>query len=212
MNRRAITEQAKDAKREAILCAALDEFFDYGFRAAKMESIACRLGASKGTLYLYFGSKEEIFEALIQTIALPKINLVEQSLMQASSVQDGLSQLFAAAPNLIRHSSLPKVVKVLISDAFAFPKMVEHYRNCIVTKALNALTVLLATGCKRGEISLNNPALTAKLVVAPVVFSIIWTVVFESQDRATHLDVEAFIAEHQHQLFRSLGLIKEKSV
>lgn len=208
--KRAMSEQAKDKKREDILMAALDVFYHNGFNATKMDDIARRVELSKGGLYLYFDSKEEIFVALIQHIALPKVTLIEQGLAKATTVHQGLSRLFASAPYLVRHSSLPKVLKILISDAFIFPEVVEHYRNNIITKALTAITHLLKKGAQQGEIHTDNPELTARLVVAPIVFSVIWTVVFESRQSQTQLNVHALLAEHQAILFKGLGLQKDQ--
>ena len=67
---RARSEAAKDTRRQALLTAALDEFFERGFAAARMDDIARRAGFSKGTLYLYFDSKEALFASLIETFAL----------------------------------------------------------------------------------------------------------------------------------------------
>jgi len=55
-----------DARREVILDVASDIFLREGYASASMSSIAARLGGSKGTLYNYFKSKEELFEAYVQ--------------------------------------------------------------------------------------------------------------------------------------------------
>ena len=51
-----------DQRRQAIIDVALDVFREHGFERASMTMIAGRLGGSKGTLYGYFQSKEELFE------------------------------------------------------------------------------------------------------------------------------------------------------
>jgi AcrR family transcriptional regulator len=56
----------RDARREAILDVARDVFLEEGFAAASMSTIATRLGGSKGTLYNYFKSKDELFEAYVR--------------------------------------------------------------------------------------------------------------------------------------------------
>ncbi len=210
MKKRAISDDAKDARREQILMAALEQFYLNGFSATRMDAISNQLGISKGTLYLYFPSKEAIFEALIQSVALPKMNMIEQGLMQAESVQKGLARLFATAPYMVRHSPLPKVIKVLISDAFAFPEVIEHYRTNIISKALNALESLLKRGQASGEINIESAAMTARLVVAPVIFSVIWTVVFEKDKAESYLNVESLFAQHQRLLFAGLGISQEQ--
>ena len=68
MQQRARTEEAKNQRRQALLAAALDEFFERGFTAARMDDIAARADVSKGALYLYFNSKEALFAALVENL------------------------------------------------------------------------------------------------------------------------------------------------
>jgi AcrR family transcriptional regulator len=56
----------RDARREAILDVAREVFMDEGYAAASMSTIAARLGGSKGTLYNYFKSKDELFTAYVR--------------------------------------------------------------------------------------------------------------------------------------------------
>lgn len=207
--KRAISDQAKDVRREAILMAALEEFYINGFKATKMDAIAERANISKGALYLYFKSKEAIFEQLIVSIALPKMELIESAIKKSDGVEQGLNRLLTSMPYLIRHSPMPKVIKVLLSDAFAFPALVEFYRQNIINRGLHALSHLLAKGKQQGEIEIDDPEMTARLVVSPVIMSVIWTVVFESTNRETQIDLDAFFAQHKVILFRGLGIKKE---
>src|SRR6266550_6654530 len=63
----------KEARPAELLDAALDVFFEKGFAAARLEDIAARAGVSKGTVYLYFSSKEDVFDALVR--AIPQANV-----------------------------------------------------------------------------------------------------------------------------------------
>ena len=74
---RARSQTDKDARRQLLLQAALDEFFERGFAAARMEDIARRVDLSKGTVYLYFKSKDDLFRALIEEHALPNLETIE---------------------------------------------------------------------------------------------------------------------------------------
>ena len=60
-----------EARRQAILEAALHMFAEHGFEAARLDDVAARAGVAKGTLYLYFASKEALFEALIRNAVAP---------------------------------------------------------------------------------------------------------------------------------------------
>src|SRR5262245_48834207 len=66
----------KEARPAELLDAALDVFFEKGFAAARLEDIAARAGVSKGTVYLYFNSKEDVFDALVRAIPQAKVEEV----------------------------------------------------------------------------------------------------------------------------------------
>src|SRR5262245_51987950 len=70
--------QESEARRRAILEAALVEFAAHGFAAARLDDVARRAGIAKGTLYLYFADKEALFEALVQGAIRPLIDNLQQ--------------------------------------------------------------------------------------------------------------------------------------
>lgn len=209
--KRAISDTAKQARRQAIITAALEAFYQQGFTATRMEDIAKAAGVSKGTLYLYFQSKEAVFVALVEQIARPRIQAIEAFIDKAEDTFTGIDILCRQIPILIRQSPIPKLLKVLISDAKAFPDVVENYRTNIVDHALSALTRLLEKGVARGEIKVESPALTARLIVAPMILSVIWTMVFETEKPDTHLDINALMQQHKTLLHRALHLSTEHS-
>src|SRR2546430_11962234 len=67
----------KDDRPAEILSAALDCFAERGFAATRLDDIAARAGVSKGTLYLYFPGKEELFKALVREELLPNVERLE---------------------------------------------------------------------------------------------------------------------------------------
>ncbi|QGX39726.1 TetR/AcrR family transcriptional regulator [Permianibacter aggregans] len=202
---RARSPEAKDERRAVLLQAALDEFFERGFTAARMDDIARRAGVSKGALYLYFDSKEQMFSALIDTVALPNLALIEQKLAQAASAREALFGLLAMLPKVLQRSSLPRLAKILIGDANHFPDMVRAYRERMIERGLKALTGLVERGNTNGEWQVANPALTARLIMAPALFAGIWQVVFQRPDEKP-LDVDALFAQHAELLARALGV------
>ena len=72
-----LPRRRKDTRPAELLDAALDVFAEKGFAAARMEDIAARAGAAKGTLYLYFPSKEAVFEALVRSLIVPNLDRAE---------------------------------------------------------------------------------------------------------------------------------------
>ena len=201
--RRARTEEAKDERRLAFVRAALDEFFDRGFSAARMDDIAKRAGLSKGALYLYFSSKEELFKSIVEEYAVPNVERIEAMAQSAPSALAGIEMIAKLAPELVRQSDIPKVMKVLVGDATMFPEIVRAYRRNVLERILGALSAMLARGHEAGEIHAPDPALTARLIIAPVALSGLWHVMF-GNDRKARVDLDALFSLHANML--ALGL------
>ncbi len=72
----------KESRPNELLEAALELFVERGFAATRLEDVASRAGVSKGTLYLYFESKEELFKAVVRSGILPVIENAESMVGQ----------------------------------------------------------------------------------------------------------------------------------
>src|ERR671927_705925 len=68
----------KDARPGEILAAALSCFAERGFAATRLDEVAARAGVTKGTVYLYFPSKEELFKAVVREALVPNIRRFEE--------------------------------------------------------------------------------------------------------------------------------------
>jgi len=82
-------QRRKAARPAEILSAALDCFAERGFAATRLEDIAARAGVTKGTLYLYFPNKEELFKALVRQELLPNVERLEGAAAGPGSPQIG---------------------------------------------------------------------------------------------------------------------------
>jgi AcrR family transcriptional regulator len=201
---RARTDEAKDERRAAFLTAAMDVFFDKGFAAARVDDIARQAGLSKGTLYLYFENKEAMFQGLVDTVAVPKLDHMEQMVQAAPSAAVALGGLLRFAAEMIRGSMLPRLVKILVGDGGQFPEVALSYRQAVIDRGLALITALLERGQASGEFALEDAPLTARLVVAPVVFSMIWHILFEKKPD-DYVDLDALFALHHTLLMRALA-------
>ncbi len=201
---RARTDAAKDVRRQAFLDAALVEFFEHGFAASRMDDIARRARLSKGTLYLYFDSKHDLFTGLVDALAIPNVEHFERIAEDVDDAPTAIRVLLQAAAHMVRESPLPRVVKVLIAEAGVFPELVQSYRHQVVERVLRAITKILEGGHERGELTVPDPALTARIVVAPVIFSALWKVIFET-DGDEPVDLDALFALHADTLLEGLS-------
>lgn len=202
--KRARSESAKDARRLVLLDAALDAFYERGYSAARMEDIAGRARLSKGTLYLYFESKEDLFRALIDTFAVPNLETIETMMATASSFAAAIDGIAAFAPRLVRESHMPKLMKVLAGESHNFPQLIQGYRTDVLDRVLAAIAGLLERAHDAGEIRVDEPRLTARLVVAPLAMSMLWQAVF-GRTEGESVDLESLFRTHALNLRRALA-------
>ncbi len=210
MIKRAISEDAKAAKKQLMLHAALDEFYEKGFTAARMDDIAKRCGLSKGTLYLYFNSKQALFNGLVETIAKPNQAKLIEMMTLAPTAESAIVALTEFMPNIIEHSQLPRLIKILIGDSGAFPEVVQNYKEQVIEQALAALAEVFYRSNATGETQLDDPELFCRLMVAPVIFSAIWKAVFADPDDLG-FDLQALFKLHQKVMLHALTLNLEVS-
>jgi len=201
--RRARSDEAKDERRQALLGAALDEFFEKGFAATRMNDIAKRAHLSKGALYLYFDSKEAMFRALVESLASPNLEIIEQITESAGSLKDALGGIRRFAPLLIRQTDLPRLMKVLIGDSHMFPQLVTAYRKELVERIITMIAGVLRRAHDAGEADVTNPELTARIVMGPIVLSALWQAVFNQQADA-EIDLDQLFQIHEQMMLKAL--------
>lgn len=197
-------QRRKGSRPSEVLDAALSEFFEKGFEAARLEDIAARAGVSKGTIYLYFSSKEEVFEALVNSIPQANIEDLERLLSDpelSPEIQlDRFLRLLGAA---IRDERMIKFPRLIISAAGRFPHLADIYRREVVTRAVSVLSSIIERGVQSGAFRAVDPQQAAFAAVAPLLFIAIWRTTFERpQDEV--IDAESFVLQHIQTLVRGL--------
>lgn len=164
----------KDARPEEILSAALEVFTDRGFAATKLEDVAKRAGVTKGTIYLYFDSKEALFKALIRETIVPVIAQGE-ALAQSftGSARELLEQLVREYWRLVGETSLVGIPKLMIAEAGNFPQLARFYYEEVVTRGHRLMAGVIQRGIKAGEFRPVNVMLAAKLAMSPLMHAVV---------------------------------------
>jgi len=195
----------KDARPQEILEAALAVFAEKGFSAARMEDISKQAGVTKGTLYLYFASKEDLFKALVRQSLTPLIDAISaQARTFEGSSRELLTLLLTMAGGFVQSSDRVVLPKIVIAEAGNFPELVRFYRAEIIDKGLSLLEEIVARGVARGEFRKVEPAHAARLCIAPVLLAAFWRITFARLD-ATPYDYDGLIATHVETLMCGLA-------
>jgi AcrR family transcriptional regulator len=186
------------ARREAILAAALDEFSAQGFAAARLDDVARRAGVAKGTIYLHFRDKEDLFQELIRSVLSPFVGTLETALkadVPVRAVADRIVELFVSEVYGTRRKD---VIRLIISEGSRFPNLAEFYYREVLSRILHAMRGLLRRAVERGEIKGDAILRFPQLMGAPAVVAILWNGLFE---RFEPLDVKAFMHAYLDLLF-----------
>ena len=173
----------KQARPGEILDAALRVFAEKGFAAARMDDIAARAGVTKGTIYLYFPSKEEVFKSLAREFVGATIsNAALQASKFEGSVREFLTMFLTIVADMIQHSDRFVLPKIIIAESGNFPELARFWRTEVIDKSMAMLSGVIAKGVARGELRDLPPEHVARLCIAPLILSIIWRTTFASFD------------------------------
>lgn len=187
----------KDARPAELLAAALDCFVEKGFAATRMEDIARRAGVAKGTFYLYFPSKEAVFEALVRETLLPRIATLEQSATMAGlGAEAKLRAILAMLGQVLADPKLVAIPKLVLAEAGNFPDMARFYRQEVIARGQALLNGLFREGVEKGEFRpLPDLDIMTRLFMGPVVLTALWQTTFAPVEQ-TPMPIDLVLSTH----------------
>lgn len=172
-------KRRKAERPEEIVTAAFQVFGEKGFAAARLDDIAARAGVSKGAIYLYFATKEDIFRAVVEQGIEPHLRTVQASLtLQSQPLPDLLRSLAPFMSHMINETPVGGIIKVVIGEARNFPELARIWHDRLIAVALGALTAAISAAQARGEMRPGDPRHYALSLVSPMLVSVIWRETF----------------------------------
>jgi AcrR family transcriptional regulator len=194
----------KQARPAEILDAALKVFAEKGYAAARMEDIARSAGVTKGTIYLYFDGKEDVFKTLVRESIGSALAGVTQSARDfEGSARDLLRLAFGVMAHLLITSDRVVLPKIIIAESGNFPELARFYRTEIIEKGLALFSSVIARGIARGEFRPVPVEHAVRLCIAPVLLGAMWRTTFAQFDVEPY-DYKGLIDTHLDILFRGL--------
>jgi AcrR family transcriptional regulator len=168
-------QRRKEARPAELLAAALDLFVERGFAATRLEDVAAHAGVSKGTLYLYFGSKEELFKAVIRQGIFPVLEQGEALLAQhQGDARSLLQMLLLRWWELVGATPLGGIPKLMISEAGNFPDVAQYYYENVIVRGRNLMRKALERGIASGEFRAMDVGSAIDVIFAPLLMLTIW--------------------------------------
>jgi len=189
---------APEARRAAILDAALEEFTARGYEGARLDDVAKRAGVAKGTIYLYFADKEALFQDLVRSMVHPVLGTLEHLRevdIPARMLVEGMLNTFVRE---ILGTRRKDIVRLIFTEGTRFPAIAEFYHREVIARVLAIIRPILKRAAERGELPDDSLARFPQLIIAPGLVAIMWNALFEKYEP---LDVPAMIRAHIGILF-----------
>ncbi len=165
----------KEARPAELLDAALGLFVEKGFAAAHVDEVAARAGVSKGTLFLYFSSKEELFKEVVRRNIAGRI--VEWN-TQFESFSGSTAEMLRLAMRQwwqqLGATPASGIIKLVISEARNFPQIAQFYQHEVIEPGHELMRRVLARGIAKGEFRAVNLDYAIYSVIAPLLFLVMW--------------------------------------
>lgn len=184
----------KEDRPHEITAAAFEAFAEKGFARTRVDDVAKRAGVSKGLLYLYFKTKEELFKAVVKSVVIRRVDqLIESVGSTELSSEDFIRGPLLGFLQQLPGSPVAIVIRLLISEGPRHPDLVDYYYDNVVAKGLAAISGFVKRGIARGEFRDSAVSDLPHLVLAPVMLSIVWGIIFKNRRLDTDRLIETQI-------------------
>ena len=190
-------QRRKEARPQELLDAALDLFVEKGFAATRSEEVAARAGVSKGTLYLYYPSKEELLKAVIR-------ENISQEIAEGEDIVRGfdgptaelLAYLMAEWWRRIGETRASGICKLIISEVRNFPDIAQFYLDEVVLPAERMIGGVVQRGIDRGEFRPVAVDDVVHALMAPMLFLVMHKHSIGACGMGHTIEPKLFIATH----------------
>ena len=162
-------QRRKEARPQELLRAALELFVAKSFSATRSEEVAARAGVSKGTLYLYFPSKEELFKAVVR-------NNIASLIAEGQRIADAFEGSSEELLRLLMHAWWRRVgdtdaggiFKIIMAEVRNFPELAQFYTEEVIRPAYRLVSGTLQRGIDRGEFRAVPVREATQMLIAPM--------------------------------------------
>ena len=157
-----------------ILEAALAVFAERGLSAARLEDIARQAGVSKGTIYLYFPNKEELFREVVRHSVIAYIERAETMLVQQADAGQALRDWMTGYWAWLRSPVFPTMHRLVNSEGHNFPDLVAFYSTEVIERAHRLVCEVIKRAMDQGRIRRMDPLVAARMLTALFITHALW--------------------------------------
>ncbi len=168
-------ERRKDARPQELLAAALDLFVERGYAATRLDEVAARAGVSKGTLYLYFDNKEELFKAVVRENMVPQLADAEELIARYEGHTSELLRICIRNWwEKIGATKLSGISKLMMAESGNFPDVARFYHEEVVSRGEALIRRIVERGIAHDEFRPVDSVTATRVIIAPVLMLMMW--------------------------------------
>jgi AcrR family transcriptional regulator len=153
-------------RRSAIMDCAEDVFLEEGFQAASMSAIAARLGGSKGTLYNYFESKDELFLACVARHCEELHEAMSSLLVEGSDLRETLTKMGRRYVEFVASDETVRKFRMIVAEADRVPDMARQFYETGPVRGVARLGAYLGRAMSAGLLRKADPERAAQHFLA----------------------------------------------
>lgn len=202
---RKVRQRRKAARPSEIIEAAIEIFGERGFGASKLEDVARRAGVSKGTVFVYFASKDDLFRAVAQTLL--ETHFAQKIPNMPGDLDVSLTEwipILLEQAAIVGTGGLPAVARMLIAESKTFPDLAKTWHDEVISKIFGLLTTIISQAQARGEIRPGDPRNHAFSILGPMMAATMLREVFRGIGDPV-ADLHALAAQHAETVIRGLA-------
>lgn len=196
----------KSARPAELIDAALAVFVERGYTATRLDDVARHAGVTKGTMYLYFENKEALFKAMVRDRIVGHIAASEELVESfEGSAREMLVLLMERWWARSVEGPMSGLSKLVMSEVGTFPDLARFYHSEVVTRSLKLFEHALRLGMARGEFRRVDPAMAARLAVAPMMMAALWQHTFARCVEGARIESRKHFEAHVETLLAGLA-------
>jgi len=197
-------ERRKDARPSELIAAALELFIEKGYAGTRLEDVAAHAGVSKGTLYLYFENKEDLFKAVVRDNVVARISESADEVFRFEGTSAELmAYLIASWWREYGDSNAGGLGKLVMAESGNFPEIARFFLEEVIEPWHELLATAIRRGIERREFRGVDPAMFVRVITAPLVMLSLWKRSFGPCSQQP-VDADAYIETHIDMVLSSL--------
>lgn len=185
-------EERKAHRYGQILAAAFEVFAVHGYEATRIDDVARQARIAKGTIYLYFRDKPQLFRAVVRSLVQIPFDAALGGFQGTGEqlLREMLSRMYTG---IVRNEKARSIVRMLIAESGRFPQLAEIYHREIIAPGIKLVRRALLRGIATGEFRKTPAVEFPQVLVAPGVLAIMWKLLHGERHR---LDLDAYQKAH----------------